>query len=31
VLVCDGGGGFFGVEYDADVHHIQRINFNGPY
>jgi hypothetical protein len=29
VVICDGGEGLFGVEYDADAHGITRIAFNG--
>jgi hypothetical protein len=28
-IVCDGGPNFFGVEYDADLHRIVNLSFNG--
>jgi hypothetical protein len=28
-IVCDGGMGFFGVEYDVAAHRITRVDFNG--
>ena len=31
VIVCDGGQGFFGAEYDPETRRITRLVFNGPY
>ena len=31
VIVCDGGQGFFGAEYDPEASRIVRLVFNGPY
>ena len=31
VIVCDGGQGFFGAEYDPQTRRIMRLVFNGPY
>ncbi|MBV9109962.1 MAG: hypothetical protein JO306_11190 [Gemmatimonadetes bacterium] len=30
VVVCDGGAGFFGVEYHPDTGTFGRLEFNGP-
>ncbi len=30
MVVCDGGDGFFGVEYDVQLHMFRALSFNGP-
>lgn len=29
LIYCDGGPGFFGVEYDVEAHRITHLDFNG--